>query len=258
MNEFDDLLNLMGGSKETPAPTPTEPVPPIQDPTPPAEGDPAPTPDPEPEVDPEPPVSTPEPTVPAEPAAPAEPPKEDKAARAFAEMRVENTKLTRILQAAADAKGMSLQDYTKQLEDEALAKRAADTKTSPEVLQRLEQLEEEKRYRDTEEVRTFLKNQYDSIRTSIKGVSEDDLKAFTAALVQREHDFSNTKVNYLEIYRGMHYETLRERERQEALAARRTGGTSNPITQNGRGVTPPSNEINSMAALESMLDTMPK
>ena len=144
--QYDDLKNdLLGGAPAPapapvvtePAPTPTDPAPvdptPV-DPTPanPAPVDPVVT-DPAPaDPDPVPPATNPAPTKKADDAAQA---------RAFAAMRVENSKYKAALSKAAEAENLSIDDYLKKLEEQALTTRATSLQTSPEVLRRLDAAE---------------------------------------------------------------------------------------------------------------------
>ena len=253
-DDFTGLFERMGVAANA-NPEPTEPpVPPTApDPTT-VEGGAAPEGHPDPKGSPGEPVlpTEPEPTEPAK----SEPPKEDKQAKAFAEMRAKNTQYERLIKMAAEAEGVSVDEYLKKFETESLTKRATKMNTDPAILQRLEEAEMRLASYEQQNIQAHLQTEFGRIRSTL-GVSENELQEFTASLVAQGFDFTNTNIDYVELYRGKNYAKLVEKERQAWITrdqrAQQQG--TQPLPR-GRGTSDVTTEVNSPEDMVALLRQM--
>lgn len=226
----DDLNALVdeigGGAKPAePAPTPTEP----STPEPTKEPEPTPTePTAAPQAtEPEPPKKEPE------PAKAPEPKKPDENAK-FAQMRVEKAKLEKAIKVAAEAEGLSVDEYLAKIETGALEKRAKDMNVPPEILRRLEETEAKLRLSEQERVQSHLANQFTKVQQAFK-LSDAELDKFITTLGDQGFNFQNPLADYETLYRGMYHEQLLEKARQEWIAHSQRGEqSSKTITSNGK------------------------
>jgi len=179
---------------------------------------------------------------------------ENKQAAAFAELRVKASKYEKLFQAAAEKAGLSIEDYMAKIEADNLAARAQQMNVDPEVMRRLENLEQEnQRYRDLQ-IQTHLQTQYGQIKAQL-GVDDKDLQSFTAQLIKNGHNFENMQTDYVTLFRGMNYEKLVEKERQKWITRDTKGQqASAPITQNGRRETTSEKGPESVSELSALLD----
>ena len=261
--EFEDLLNSIGGgAKEdvvTPVetPEPTEPIEPVVEE--PEEME-------EPEETPE--ENTPEETPKETPKAdtpPEVPPvqvEESKQAKAFAEMRVKNAAYEKVLKGRAEREGISLEAYMAKLQDEELTERAKALQVTPEYMRRLEALEQENNGYKKVQLQLHIQSQFAKLSTELK-LDDSELQAFGAQLVAANVNLEDTSMDYVQLYRGMNYEKLVEKkleaERQIWLQARKKSqNASNPLSQSGRHDARETGSISSITELDQFLSTMDK
>ncbi len=237
MPEKEEMEQLLDELKEPEAPTAT-----ITE-----EGEPA---------EPEEPTTDPvEPPTEEVPPAPKEAPKEDPKARAFAEMRAKNTQYERALKKAAEVEGISVEEYLKKIDEGATTKRAEQMQTSPEILRRLEEAESKLAEQEQSKVQMHLAMEFQKLQQTLS-VSDDELAAFTEKLASKGFNFMDPSADYTALYRGLNYEKLVEKERQEWLARSQKASQqgSQPLTKTGKnGSTSPAT-IETMAELDALLE----
>ena len=191
-----------------------------------------------------------------------EPPKEDKpkpaskedaSAKAFAAMRAENAKYQRLLKNQAQAAGLTVEEYMKKAEQDALEKRAEQMNVPKEYLERLEQLEKDRAELQVLRATTHLQNEFATLQKTLN-VSDKDLKEFTTELAQRGFNFQDTNVDYALLYKGMNYDKLLEKERQRWIRDANKGNSSGTVSPK-RGKTPDytGETIDSAEELEEIL-----
>lgn len=178
---------------------------------------------------------------------------DDKANRAFAEMRVKNKQYEKALSRAAEIEGVTIEEYLKSIEDDSLKKKAEQMGTDPELLRRLEQLEAENESFRMAQVELHLQREFGRVQKELK-VTDKELQAFTSELVKRGHNFHDAGVDYVLMYRGMFHDQLVEKARQDWIARSDKGNAGGTvITKKGKGDSDQAT-ITTMEALEKLLD----
>ena len=178
---------------------------------------------------------------------------EEKAHRAFAEMRAKNTKYERALARAAKMSNLSVDEFLEQMENKTLEQQAKTMGTNPELLRRLESLEAENESYRNSQIQMHLTREFGKVEQELQA-SKKDLQEFTTELIKRGHNFQDTSVDYTLLYRGMYHDKLIEKERQKWIA--RQGKAQNSATtvgKSGKRDTSPET-IESMADLNKLLD----
>lgn len=142
---------------------------------------------------------------------------EAKANKAFAEMRAKNSKYEKALARAAELKGVSVEDFLTEMENDTIQKKAEKLGTDPELLRRLEQLEAENETYRTAQVQMHLQREFGQVQKDLS-VTDKELQEFTSELINRGHNFHDTSTDYVLLYRGMYHDKLVEKERQAWIA----------------------------------------
>lgn len=224
---YKTLLDSVAGGTKDPEPANTPP-PAEPEPTTPVEPEPTPAPANEPKE-----PQKDEPEAPETP--PTEPKKQEPNENArWAQMRVEKAKYEKAVKAAAEAEGLSVDEYLAKLETGALEKRASEMKVPPEFLRQMEETQAQLKELQNSQVRQRLAAEFTRVQTTFK-LSDVELDTFVRTLGDQGFNFQNPNVDYEMLYRGMNYEKLLEKARQEWIAHSQQG-TQAPkgATSNGK------------------------
>lgn len=181
--------------------------------------------------------------------------KDDKAARAFAEMRAKNAQYEKALKRAAEVNGMSVEQFLEKLEETALQKKAKDTNTDPEIIRRLEAIEAERAELQTTKVRFHLESQFNKLKADLK-LNEQDLVDFTAQLYAEGFNFNDLSVDYVTLYRGKNYNKLIEKERQQWIARADKGNSAGTVMSKNGKTSGKDKPIETMNDLDDLLSGM--
>lgn len=185
-------------------------------------------------------------------------PDETKRNQAFAEMRVENKRLGKLLSDAAKASGLSVPEYEAKLAADALQAEATKAEVPVEVMARIKELEERDAARE-EDMR--IVNFQHAVNTfqAKNNLSQDDLRTFVSTCLENGVDPMVTNVPLDILYRGFQHEALVEKERQTWISKdshNRTEST-NPGSIKGKNPKPEqSKKIDTMDELEKVMAGM--
>lgn len=183
--------------------------------------------------------------------------KEDKASKAFAEMRSKNAKYEKALQRAAEVAGKSVDQFLEDLDERVVQKKAKDANVDPEFIKRVEALEADRLELQTSKVRHHIESQFNSLKSTLK-LNDQDLMDFTTQLYSENFDFNDLNVDYLTLYRGKNYEKLLEKERQSWIARSDKGqSAASVMSKNGKN-SGNDKPITTMSDLEDLLSSMGK
>lgn len=185
------------------------------------------------------------------------PPAEDKSARAFAEMRTRLSGLEKPLKRAAEAAGLSVEEFLAQIENVAINKQAQDQGITPEILRRLETAEENTRAFQVEAAKLRLQQSFNNLQNTFN-LTEQDMVQFAQTCVQQGIDLTQPNINMEVLYRGMNYDTLVNRARQEWITqdTKNRNAASSPVKGNGTPSSAP-NKVETLSDLEKYLADMP-
>ena len=199
----------------------------------------------------------------AQPAQPAQPNAEDaKRNQAFAEMRSANTKYKNFLSQlmkGANFNG-SEEDFMNQLQEASYQRQAKTSQVSPEVLKRMDTLENQNRTLiDAQNRQAFAAN-LKTLQETLK-LTDGDMREFLeTAAKQGINLIANPATDLVMMYQGMFYEKLKARDieaaRQEWIAgSNKAGSATNPDGKSGKKDPTPTN-VNTMAEFDSLLQSI--
>lgn len=260
--DYQALFNELGGEQNpaavTPEVTPTATVTaePENNTTP--EGAPI-TPEVTPEVTPE---ADPNPTgVPAiDPAVDEE---NQKQARAFAELRTTNAKYTKVFKQLQNSMGVSSEDEViERLLNAGLNAQARQQNVDPELLKRMQTLEEQNTTMMIEQKQKAVVESFGLLQKDFS-LTNDEVLKFAKELDDKGVDLFKAGVDISTLYRGLHHSDIVQKqieaEKQKwiaegSVAANAPGVTTTTGKRNSQGKT----EINTMGELESLFNSIKK
>ena len=206
---ISEFLATMGGTNTDPAPTTdptpatTDPAPEQQDPTP-AENDP---------VQPADQTQTPDPTTPeTDPTQPAQPTAEEKSAKAFAAMRVENSNYKHMLTNMAQTIGIKETDPEKVMslmQTKLNEMQAKQQGVSPEMYERLQRLEQSENQQRVASGFQQVKDQFN--------LSDADLQNFANSLVASGVNPFEKPIDLVTAYKLQNFDTMMEAAKQRGI-----------------------------------------
>lgn len=179
--------------------------------------------------------------------------------QAFAQMRSENTRYKRMIANAAKAAGMTPEQFEAQMEQSALNMEAKKNNVSPEVLKRMRALEQtNEEYRNgilQQQVRMSL----DRVRDEF-GLDREGMQEFIQQLVANQIDLRDSSLDPIVIYRGLNYDKLLERQRQESIVRKNKADkhSSKTVGSKGKHISKSKDTVDTMEDLDALFDEYDK
>jgi len=181
---------------------------------------------------------------------------------AFASLRTENSRYKKFLQQimkGANYQG-SEQDFMKALEEESYKRQAQSSQVSPELLKRMDALENQNSALiESQNRQTFMAN-LQGLQETFK-LTDKDIKEFVDLAVREHIDLTAPGTNFVTLYQGLFFNKLKdkmiEEARQEWIAQNsKANNAANPDGKSGKKDPEPTN-VNTMAEFNSLLQSMP-
>lgn len=260
-DDYQALLSEIGESLPT-DPTPADPAvvtdPAVADPTP---SDPSIIPDTDPaDADP---VTDP---APADPATPTDPqpavdPNVEAKNQAFAAMRTQNAKYQKAFARITQALGASNEDEAiEKLIGASFDVQAKRENVDPNVLRRINELEEKNNVLDAATKQQFVRDSFGAVQKQFN-LTDQEIIAFAQKLTDQNVDIFNISVPLSILYTGLNHDTITtkmlETEKQKWIKgqaeAEKAPGV-NPAT--GKPVSKENKEISTQADLEEALKSL--
>lgn len=188
-------------------------------------------------------------------------PRQIKANNAFAEMRVQNATYKNLLNKLAQATGLEFtdeNDLVNKLNDNAIEQLAKKQNVSPELLRRMEMLEQNSAAYEQEKVHSAALLGFQKLKDTYS-LSEDELRDFAGELDEAGKNPFVTPMDIIAEYKLTHFDDITQRmidkAVQEALA---TSGVADnhsttPNSATGKGATN-EEKITTLQGLNSFLD----
>lgn len=178
----------------------------------------------------------------------------------FAEMRANNTKMTRLLERAAKAEGITLEEFEKRLEDAAIEREAKAEGMSPEALRRLEEkdkhnaeLYQKLRIQETTQKLQVLEDNYD--------LDQEDIKEFVRDMQESGINVLESNIDFEAYFIGMHFNEIAAEMRdiiiQDYLAQEEEDKGASVTTFTGAPETTPG-KVDTVEKLDALLDGLSK
>lgn len=210
-------------------------------------------------------ASSTEDTPPAAAAKPAPAPEIDKSARAFAQMRVQNANMSKLLKGIGAVLGLSEQEIndekrlTEALQAKILAQEAERQNVPVELLARLKYLEERDQHFTALQRQQAAALGFQAVKDQF-GLTQEQLNEFAAELVQNGiNPLTTDNVDLVAQYRILHHEDLVKAAVEKALAeeraraAKATSSAPTPGKTTGVGGVKDPGKVESVHDLERFL-----
>lgn len=224
----------------------------------------------QPEVEPAQPEATPAAPATEDPATPeqkpdgeqAQAPVQNKDNEAFAALRSENTKYKRLIQQLKSSAGFqgSDDDFLSSLSNAAYDQEAKRNNVSPELLRRMDQLEERNKTLVEAQNRTVFAQNLKTLQDTYQ-LSDNDIKDFIDVAVREHIDLTIPGTNFITLYQGLCFDKLNakliEAERQKWIAQdSKSNSATVPDGRSGKKE-PEKTDVNTMAEFDSLLQSIP-
>lgn len=234
------------------------------DPTPDPEPEPDPEPTPDPEPDPNPGDSTPDPTPDPEPTPNPDPTKPDRTAQVFAQMRVQNKQYEKLLQGVASVLGVENIDNPEALltavQQQVVNAQAKKQGLPPELLARLNQLEEKDQLATQRELQRNAYLGFQKVKDSFK-LDDAALGAFADELVREGHNPFEQPMDLHAAYISRNFNKLiqdaeaRGAQKEAERAAKAGAHSTTPNNKNGQSTSSPE-KITTIGELNAYFDNL--
>lgn len=191
-------------------------------------------------------------------------PQEDKAAHAFAQMRVQNTQLLGLLSKIAKATGIEYtdnNDLLAKLDDDSITKLAAKQNVPVELLKRMEQLEQRDLVSQQEKIQQAAFLGFQQVKDTYE-LSDDELRAFALELDAAGKNPFETPINLVTEYKLTHFDDIVTKKANAAVQAALAKSSaadkhsSKPNSANGKPDSGAPEKVSTVAGLNSILKDM--
>lgn len=186
---------------------------------------------------------------------------QEKANRAFAELRAKATKYERAITKYAQMHGVSEEEALERMQSDALNKEAEEKKVDPELLKRLQQSEEELQTLRYERQEQHLKQEFEAVKDTFD-LSDQEAVKFAQDLMNKGINIFETKnVDLVTLYRGLNHDNILNKklkeEKQNWISGQAEADAAPGVsTAKGRGADPASKKIETVADLNAALDSL--
>lgn len=192
--------------------------------------------------------------------------KPDKQGHAFAEMRTQNAQLYGLLGKVAQAAGIEFKDNTdllSRLNDDTLTKLAQKQNIPVELLKRMEQLEQDSQAYQQQQAQQQALVGFQKVKTAYN-LTDDELQGFAAKLDEIGKNPFAERLDVEELYKNLYFDDIMNKRVQAAVEAalKKSNAadehSSTPSKTSGKSDTGVDQKISTVAALNSVLDSMSK
>lgn len=199
------------------------------------------------------------------PPAEQNPPANNKANTAFAQMRVQNTTYKNLLSKIAQATGIEFtneEDLISKLNDDAIDKLAKLQNVSPELLRRMEMLEQNSAAYEQEKLQSAALIGFQKLKDTYK-LSDEELQSFAVELDQAGKNPFEKAFDIEAEYKLLHFNDITQRMVDEAVKkALATSGVADnhsttPNSSKGKGESG-GEKITTLQGLNNFLDSASK
>lgn len=179
----------------------------------------------------------------------------------FAQMRAQNNQLKAMLSKLAKANGIEYQnenDLLTKLNDDAINKLAQKQNLPPELLKRMEMLEQHSLLYQQEQLKQQAFIGFQRVKDEFK-LSEAELRSFAQELDEKGKNPFTTQVDLIAEYKVNHFDDIVDRKVKEAVAtALKTSSaadkhSSTPSSKNGKSDGGSTEKITTIAGLDAFL-----
>lgn len=184
----------------------------------------------------------------------------DKANRAFAEMRAQNSKYNKVFKKLQDVYKVENEEAViEKLLQGALDAEAKSQNIDPALLKRLQEIEETNQSLMYEKQETVLRQKFEALQADEK-LTDEQMINFAKELVASEIDITRNNVDLKKLYRGFYYDTLTkkqiEAEKQNWIKGQKEADAAPTVTgTKGRKTDPESKTIETEADLSAVLNS---
>jgi len=194
-------------------------------------------------------------------ATPVEKPVDNKAAEAFAQMRIQKSQLEKTLKGVAEVLGITNVDDPAKIQEaiqaQIIAAQAKQQNLPPEFLKEMQQLKQYQQEASLKEIRQNALVGFQKVKETF-GLDDTALNAFADTLVAHGVNPFETPVDVVAVYKLQNFEALKQkayddgvRAEQERAKTARDHGTT-PSSKDGKGSGDPA-KINTQRELEAFL-----
>lgn len=191
-------------------------------------------------------------------------PQDDKAAHAFAQMRVQNNQLLTLLSKVAKATGIEYtdnNDLLAKLDDDSITKLAAKQNVPVELLKRMEQLEQRDLVSQQEKLQQAAFLGFQQVKDAYD-LTEDELRNFALELDTAGKNPFEQHINLVTEYKLTHFDDIVTKKANAAVQAALAKSSaadkhsSKPNSANGKPDSGKPDKISTVAGLNSILKDM--
>lgn len=191
-------------------------------------------------------------------------PQDDKAAHAFAQMRIQNNRLLTLLSKIAKATGIEYtdnNDLLAKLDDDSITKLAAKQNVPVELLKRMEQLEQRDLIARQEKLQQAAFLGFQKVKDTYD-LTEDELRAFALELDAAGKNPFEQPIDLVTEYKLTHFDDIVTKKANAAVQAALAKSSaadkhsSKPNSANGKPDSGKPDKISTVAGLNSILKDM--